>query len=47
MGELCNVDKDWVPRGEGYSLYLRPTGISTHVRAAAHTSSLHRVPLRA
>ena len=23
-------DKDWIPQGEGYSLYLRPTVISTH-----------------
>jgi len=30
--ELVKVDKDWIPKGEGYSLYLRPTGISTHVR---------------
>jgi branched-chain amino acid aminotransferase len=29
--ELVKVDKDWIPQGEGYSLYLRPTGISTHV----------------
>jgi branched-chain amino acid aminotransferase len=28
--ELVKVDKDWIPRGEGYSLYMRPTGISSH-----------------
>lgn len=28
--ELVKVDKDWIPKGEGYSLYIRPTGISTH-----------------
>ena len=27
--ELVKLDSDWIPRGEGYSLYLRPTGIST------------------
>lgn len=30
MKELVKVDKDWVPKGEGYSLYIRPTAISTH-----------------
>lgn len=30
MGELLKVDKDWIPRGDGYSLYIRPTAISTH-----------------
>ncbi len=27
--QLVKVDKDWIPEGEGYSLYIRPTGIST------------------
>ena len=27
--ELVRVDKRWIPRGEGFSLYLRPTVIST------------------
>jgi len=27
---LLRVDKDWIPRGVGYSLYIRPTTISTH-----------------
>lgn len=27
--ELLKLDKAWVPEGEGYSLYVRPTGIST------------------
>ncbi|CAE7942399.1 unnamed protein product [Symbiodinium sp. KB8] len=31
IGELLKVDKRWIPHGEGYSLYIRPTGISTHV----------------
>jgi branched-chain amino acid aminotransferase len=30
MKELLKIDKDWIPQGEGYSLYIRPTGISTH-----------------
>ncbi|CAI5738417.1 unnamed protein product [Peronospora destructor] len=29
LAELIRLDKDWVPTGEGYSLYIRPTGIST------------------
>ena len=24
------IDKDWIPEGEGHSLYLRPTVIATH-----------------
>lgn len=28
--ELVHIDQDWIPKGEGYSLYIRPTGISTH-----------------
>ena len=26
----AQVDKDWIPRGKGFSMYLRPLGISTH-----------------
>lgn len=26
---LLRLEKDWIPTGEGYSLYIRPTGIST------------------
>jgi|TARA_B110000208_G_scaffold31394_1_gene41284 branched-chain amino acid aminotransferase len=26
---LVKQDSDWIPRGEGFSLYIRPTGIST------------------
>ncbi|KAL7693444.1 putative aminotransferase class IV, branched-chain amino acid aminotransferase II [Plasmopara halstedii] len=29
LNELLRLDKDWIPQGEGYSLYIRPTGIST------------------
>jgi len=28
--ELIKVDRSWIPEGEGYSLYIRPTAISTH-----------------
>jgi branched-chain amino acid aminotransferase len=28
--ELVKIDKNWIPSGEGYSLYLRPTVIATH-----------------
>lgn len=28
--ELVLYDQDWIPEGEGYSLYIRPTYISTH-----------------
>lgn len=27
---LLRLDKSWIPRDEGFSLYLRPTAISTH-----------------
>ncbi|TMW61622.1 hypothetical protein Poli38472_010685 [Pythium oligandrum] len=30
LKELLRLDHDWVPEGDGYSLYIRPTGISTH-----------------
>ncbi|KAL9186832.1 hypothetical protein ACHAXT_010552 [Thalassiosira profunda] len=30
IGKLVRLDKDWIPSGEGYSLYLRPTVIATH-----------------
>eukprot|EP00537_Pseudo-nitzschia_pungens_P011273 CAMPEP_0172396024 /NCGR_PEP_ID=MMETSP1061-20121228/23123_1 /TAXON_ID=37318 /ORGANISM="Pseudo-nitzschia pungens, Strain cf. pungens" /LENGTH=421 /DNA_ID=CAMNT_0013127777 /DNA_START=128 /DNA_END=1393 /DNA_ORIENTATION=- len=30
IGELVKIDKDWIPSGEGYSLYIRPTVIATH-----------------
>lgn len=28
--KLIEVERSWIPEGEGYSLYLRPTAISTH-----------------
>ena len=32
--ELLKIDKEWIPQGEGYSLYMRPTAISTHPLAS-------------
>jgi len=30
MKELIRLDRDWIPKGMGYSLYLRPTAVSTY-----------------
>jgi len=30
ISELVRTDERWIPEGEGYSLYLRPTVIATH-----------------
>jgi branched-chain amino acid aminotransferase len=30
LKRLVEVDKEWIPTGKGYSLYIRPTCISTH-----------------
>ena len=30
MKRLLAIDKSWIPRADGYSLYLRPTYIATH-----------------
>lgn len=30
ISELVTLDQAWIPDGEGYSLYLRPTVIATH-----------------
>jgi branched-chain amino acid aminotransferase len=30
IAELVKVDQKWIPYGEGYSLYIRPTVIATH-----------------
>ncbi len=30
ISELVTLDERWIPDGEGYSLYLRPTVIATH-----------------
>ncbi|RHY83883.1 hypothetical protein DYB35_005332 [Aphanomyces astaci] len=28
--KLILLDQSWIPQGDGYSLYIRPTGVSTH-----------------
>mmetsp|Transcript_1013 Transcript_1013/g.1339 ORF Transcript_1013/g.1339 Transcript_1013/m.1339 type:complete len:399 (+) Transcript_1013:2-1198(+) len=30
LKKLLVIDKSWIPKGSGYSLYIRPTVISTH-----------------
>lgn len=30
IAQLVKIDQKWIPHGEGYSLYLRPTVIATH-----------------
>lgn len=30
IAKLVSIDRDWIPKGEGYSMYLRPTVVSTH-----------------
>lgn len=30
IAELVKIDEKWIPSGEGYSLYIRPTCIATH-----------------
>ena len=37
------VDKDWIPRGKGYSLYIRPTCIATDVFLGVHPSKTCKV----
>lgn len=27
--ELIRLEKEWIPKGDGFSLYIRPTAIST------------------
>jgi hypothetical protein len=41
--ELLRVDKSWIPKGFGYSLYLRPTLIATWVtKATEHSEESQR-----
>lgn len=30
IAKLVDIDSKWIPSGEGYSLYIRPTVIATH-----------------
>jgi branched-chain amino acid aminotransferase len=43
LKELIRIDSDWIPEGEGYSLYIRPTGISTHPSIGVSTPTSARV----
>jgi len=36
LQQLVLLDKDWIPRRPGYSLYIRPTAIGTNVRLGLH-----------
>jgi branched-chain amino acid aminotransferase len=29
LNELVRMDEDWIPKGEGYSMYIRPLAIAT------------------
>ena len=41
--ELVRVDKDWIPKGKGYSLYIRPTCIATDAFLGVHPSKSCKV----
>lgn len=36
--ELIKIDESWIPTGEGYSLYIRPTAIGTSPFLGVHAS---------
>ncbi|CCI10857.1 unnamed protein product [Albugo candida] len=38
LNELLKVDQDWIPKQDGYSLYIRPTGISTDAHIGVRKS---------
>ena len=37
------IDKDWIPQGKGYSLYIRPTCIATDAFLGVHPSKTCKV----
>ncbi|MDD5722581.1 MAG: branched-chain amino acid aminotransferase [Syntrophales bacterium] len=39
LKKLVLLEKDWIPRGAGTSLYIRPTMIATEVALGVHSSS--------
>ncbi len=39
LKQLVLLEKDWIPRGEGTSLYIRPTMIATEVALGVHPSN--------
>lgn len=41
--ELVRIDKDWIPQGKGYSLYIRPTCIATDAFLGVHPSKTCKV----
>lgn len=40
--KLVEVDKDWIPTGEGTSLYIRPFVIATDVHVGVHPSHTYK-----
>lgn len=40
---LLRLEQDWIPEGDGYSLYIRPTGISTHPYIGVGASAFAKV----
>lgn len=42
LKQLLDVERDWVPRSEGTSLYVRPTIIATDVGLGVHASQSYR-----
>ncbi|ETW09927.1 branched-chain amino acid aminotransferase [Aphanomyces invadans] len=43
LKKLILLDKSWIPEGDGYSLYIRPTGVSTHPFIGVGASSKAKV----
>ncbi|KAF0698293.1 Aste57867_11086 [Aphanomyces stellatus] len=43
INQLILLDQSWIPEGDGYSLYIRPTGISTHPFIGVGASSKAKV----
>ena len=42
LKKLVDLDRDWVPRNEGTSLYIRPFIIATEPSLGAHTSTQYK-----
>ncbi len=42
LKELLKIDADWVPHGDGKSLYIRPFCIATEPSLGAHTSTKYK-----
>ena len=38
--QLVRLDKDWIPEGDGYSLYIRPQVIATEVGSAKNPAPI-------